>query len=85
MIVFDHRDLSRRGNNNGFRSGIFVTPAVLAGFVKIKYVMGVFDGPDPVSPAFENGNQFFDEGGFACLRSTDYTNDGGHNLVSKIL
>jgi hypothetical protein len=48
-------------------------------------VMGVFDGPYPVSPTFENGNQFFDEGGFACLRSTDYTNDGGHNLVSKIL
>jgi hypothetical protein len=62
-----------------------VTPAVFAGFVKIKYVMGVFDGTDSVTPPLKDGNQFFDESGFAGLRSADYTNNGRHKSVLDII
>jgi len=58
MIVFDHCDFSRRGYYNRFRSGILVAPAVFADFVKIKDVMGVFDGPDAVTRPLRTGINF---------------------------
>jgi hypothetical protein len=84
MIVFDHGDFSRRGYYYRFRSGILVAPAVFADFIKIKNVMGVFDSPDAVTAFLEDGNQFFEKGGFASMGSTDDTNDGGHIVISKI-
>jgi len=57
-----------------------VTPAVFAGFVEIKYVMGVLDGTDSVTPPHKAGDQFFDKGGFAGLGSADDTNNGRHSF-----
>jgi hypothetical protein len=62
-----------------------MTPAVLAGFVQFKDMMRVFDGTDPVTPLFENGNQFLDEGGFPGLRTTDDTNNGCHSSIFVIV
>ena len=53
-------------------------------FVKIKDVMGVFDSPDAVTPPLEDGNQFFEKGGFAGLGTTDDTNYRSHIVISKI-
>jgi hypothetical protein len=53
-------------------------PAIFTGFVKIKYVMGMFHGPNSETSLFQQRNQFFNECGLASLRSTDYTNYRRH-------
>ena len=66
-------------------AGLGVAPAVLAGYIHIEVgVEMVFDGGDTVALLFEQGNQFFDEGGFSTARFADKGEDGdGHGYDFK--